>query len=76
MPARAQRPVSFTGHKVRVKAVAWSPDGRRVASGGDNTVQVWDAGTGQRLGSYTGHTDNSARRGVVARWAARRLRFR
>jgi WD40 repeat protein len=28
-------------------AVAWSPDGRRLASGGDGLVTVWDAATGQ-----------------------------
>ena len=42
-----------------VEAVAWSPDGRRIASSGayDGTVQVWDAATGQALMTYRGHTD-------------------
>jgi len=31
-------------------------DGTRIVSGGnDNTIQVWDATTGQRLVTYTGH---------------------
>ncbi|MFL5659724.1 MAG: hypothetical protein ACJ8BW_00040 [Ktedonobacteraceae bacterium] len=31
---------TFEGHSFN--AVAWSPDGSRIASGGaDNTVQVW-----------------------------------
>jgi eukaryotic-like serine/threonine-protein kinase len=33
-----------------VYAAAWSPDGTRIASGGeDGTLQVWDAQTGRRL---------------------------
>ena len=33
-----------TGHSDIVSAVAWSPDGRRIASGSkDQTVQVWQA---------------------------------
>ena len=40
-----------------VFAVAWSPDGQRIAScADDKTVQVWDASTGKRLASLTGHT--------------------
>jgi WD40 repeat protein len=42
--------------------VAWSPDGKRLASvlytSGDHLVVVWDAGTGQRLSTMRGHNDN------------------
>jgi eukaryotic-like serine/threonine-protein kinase len=36
--------------------VAWSPDGRRLASGYDSgSVQVWNAATGRREAVYNGH---------------------
>jgi len=40
-------PISH-GHRSPVLAVAWSPDGKQIASGsGDKTVQVWEATTGK-----------------------------
>jgi WD40 repeat protein len=48
----------YTAHSMRVTAVAWSPDGKLVASGSmDRTVQVWDAVTGAQTVNYTGHRD-------------------
>lgn len=39
-------------------AVAWSPDGTRIASGHDDkTVRIWDAASGHTLLEYTGHSD-------------------
>lgn len=39
-------------------ALAWSPDGTKIAAGIDNTVQIWESATGQRLVTYTGHPQN------------------
>jgi hypothetical protein len=45
------------GHTADVLTVAWSPDGQRLASGGDFTVRVWDAATHEKLKTLKGHTD-------------------
>ena len=38
---------TFKGHDTMVWSVAWSPDGKRIASGGLNEIIVWDVETGQ-----------------------------
>lgn len=69
-PTRIHRPISelpppvrgtllcqYDVHASYVVAVAWDPGGTRIAStGGDGTVRVWEAETGQPLLTYRGHT--------------------
>ncbi len=46
-----------TNHTERVNAIAWSPNGKYIASGSaDQMVQVIEALTGKRVATLTGHT--------------------
>src|SRR5260221_232197 len=50
---------TYRGHSASVSAVAWSPNGKHIASASDDgTVQVWDAANGGHLYIYRGHTDH------------------
>src|SRR5579883_417226 len=58
--ARTGAPLqTYRGHTDSINAIAWSPDGTKIASASyDRTVQVWDARTAALLFAYHGHSDH------------------
>jgi hypothetical protein len=55
--------LTFRGHDFPVRSIAWSPDGKRIASGG-YAAKVWDAATGKELMVLNGHKGR-----VVVAWS-------
>ena len=49
---------TLSGHAGLVFSVAWSPDGKQLASAnGDTTIKIWDVSTGQVVQTLSGHAD-------------------
>src|SRR4051794_7072462 len=47
------------GHTASIASVAFSPDGKTLASGSwDKTVKLWNVESGQLIQSLDGHTDS------------------
>ena len=52
-----ERILTLQGHTDLILDLAWSPDGRRIATAGvDGEAKVWDVRTGAELLTLTGHT--------------------
>ena len=48
---------TFEGHSMSVLSVAFSPDGRTLATGShDGTIKLWDTATGVEQRTLTGHS--------------------
>src|SRR6266702_325911 len=47
---------TYHGHTAYVSGIAWSPDGKYIAIGSDNTtVLLWEIATIKNIYNYTGH---------------------
>jgi WD40 repeat protein len=52
-----QAALTLRGHVGAVRAVAYTRDGKRLATGGDDqTVRIWDTASGRELACLRGHT--------------------
>ena len=51
------RTFRFGGHTGRVLSVAFSPDGKHIATDGSLGAFLWDAETGALLRTFLGHSD-------------------
>ncbi|RKU28207.1 hypothetical protein C6499_10300 [Candidatus Poribacteria bacterium] len=55
--ANGTHKLEFLGHPSNIPSVTFSPDGKVLASGGQDKLYLWDIDSGARKLSITGHTD-------------------
>ncbi len=55
--------LEFTESTTGLQQIAFSPDGKRLASASDDGAIIWDATTGKQLLTFTGHG-----KGVPHQW--------
>jgi dipeptidyl aminopeptidase/acylaminoacyl peptidase len=49
---------TLTGHSQPIRAVAWSPDGKHLATAGEEGIaEVWDTDSGREILALVGHTN-------------------
>lgn len=54
-----QEIINLKGHTKGVTSVAFSPDGKTLATGShDQTIKIWDVESGVEIGCFTGHRDH------------------
>ncbi|MCY4403072.1 MAG: sigma-70 family RNA polymerase sigma factor [Candidatus Poribacteria bacterium] len=57
---RSQKHIILKGHRKRINALAFTPNGHRIASGSDDgTIRLWDASTGTQMLSLTAKNTNT-----------------
>src|SRR5437764_11871205 len=55
-PSIVAQDLTLRGHELALASIAYSPDGKYVASGSyDRTARIWDAETGMQVAVLRGH---------------------
>jgi WD40 repeat protein len=69
LPAGRPKEISsFQAHRFHIQCLAFSPDGKTLASGGrDGKVKLWDVATGKNIADFQAHSrDARGAKGMVA----------